>query len=832
MKLASITLQGYRGFRLTQTTHFKYEPRNKTQVILGTNGSGKSSLIQQLSPLPADPNDFKSGGFKEVVYPNHRGKNYRLINEFSSSGNRYHFIEDGVELNPGFTLTVYRDLVRKKFGITPETKDVLTGVRKFTDMSINERRNWFTLINPTDYSYAIAYHKRLKDQIKTVSGALDRTKDHLVQESAKTLSEDDERVLSEQTAKTRRILEELLQHKTKPADGQQGGVFEARLGEVDYQLQGVTFQTREAIDYLARNNIGLDDIDTQASERQIRSLESKIASLQGTMTQQSRVLDKLRRQHEALSAKDGVDLEALTQTLQDLSEAIDDLHPRLRHPVAFESPQEALRAYKSILEDMTRCVSRLKEVKHLNKEDRASLAERISLATERLKQHRDQLYTLNTEKVHLEKHRDADLVECPKCTHSWHPGYDERLYNKVLSQIQATEEAERKANTYLQTLLEDQQAASEFTSLYGTIVGLRNATPSLQSFWSAYEISPEHYDRFLAAFGTLASDLQIHIRLQEHEARIKELNAMKAAKESTAAVDMERLTKELDEEEKAFAETSLRERTLRSELTLATEKHHHLTIAKRAHQDLIESYQRYTTVYEQGIRVQYGRLLDEMIFALRSSLSIDERRLANASSQRAVVSSLSNQVQELTKELELLKLTQKVLCPAEGLIAQGLTGFINDFIEQMNTWIGSVWTYPMELMPIEIMDDAVDLDYKFPVVVNHDYDDPSLDVAKTSTGMKEIINLAFVIVSMNCLGLEDMPLFLDEFSTSFDLTHRQAAYKVIESLIDNSNYSQIFMVSHYRDGYANLQDTDFVVLCPANIDLPENCLYNEHVQMS
>ena len=37
------------------------------QLILGTNGCGKSTIIQELSPLPPAGNDYLKNGYKKIV---------------------------------------------------------------------------------------------------------------------------------------------------------------------------------------------------------------------------------------------------------------------------------------------------------------------------------------------------------------------------------------------------------------------------------------------------------------------------------------------------------------------------------------------------------------------------------------------------------------------------------------------------------------------------------------------------------------------------------------------------------------------------------------------
>jgi len=222
--------------------------------------------------------------------------------------------------------------------------------------------------------------------------------------------------------------------------------------------------------------------------------------------------------------------------------------------------------------------------------------------------------------------------------------------------------------------------------------------------------------------------------------------------------------------------------------------------------------------------------LDEIIRQTKLTLSQQQWQLSQIDVQKGVVQGLKDQIVDLEGQHKVLKLAMKALSPTEGLIAKGMTNFINHFLAQLNAFIAKIWLYPLELLPIKMEEDSVDLDYRFQVSVNND-PRPSPDVLKTSAGQQEIIDLAFVAVSMKYLGLHHAPIFLDEFARGFDVAHRQMAYQAIDHLIDSTDYSQVFLVSHYQDGYASLSAAEILVLCDSNIKLPSHLAYNKHVEL-
>ena len=85
---------------------------------------------------------------------------------------------------------------------------------------------------------------------------------------------------------------------------------------------------------------------------------------------------------------------------------------------------------------------------------------------------------------------------------------------------------------------------------------------------------------------------------------------------------------------------------------------------------------------------------------------------------------------------------------------------------------------------------------------------------------------------MKYLGLRQYPLFLDEFAARMDPAHRKAAYDAIDKLIESEEYSQIFLVSHYQEGYGALTDSEILVLCDSNVRMPQGLPFNKHVTMT
>jgi energy-coupling factor transporter ATP-binding protein EcfA2 len=185
MKVLKIKLFKYKRFLLSGVENFEMEVGNPLVIILGTNGSGKSSLLDVLNPLPATRMEFGDGGFKEILLES-RGSTYLLRSDFHGKSGHHSFIKDhGEDLNPGGTSTVQRELVAKHLGYDQGLHDILTGRIKLTEMAPAKRNQWIMSLSNTDFTYANRLYEQMKDSARDATGALKHSKNRLAKESAR-----------------------------------------------------------------------------------------------------------------------------------------------------------------------------------------------------------------------------------------------------------------------------------------------------------------------------------------------------------------------------------------------------------------------------------------------------------------------------------------------------------------------------------------------------------------------------------------------------------------------------------------------------------------------
>lgn len=821
MNIEKFILREFKRFRLRQIRYFEYTPGKKTQAILGSNGSGKSSLLEELSPLPANSKSFNTGGGKEL-WITHRGRKYHLNSQFTEDGNIFSFELDGVELNDGHTVTGYRELVKEHFNYTKEIHAVLIGKVKFTSMSVNERRNWFTLISQLDYDYAVGFYKRIKEQIRGLQGALNRTQERLAQETALLLPDEEITRLHKNISDEKEKLDLLLNNK--PSFHGQFSISDMQRSE---QSLGAQISTVEAL-IKAYQEIG-----TQKPIEELYALKNKliagISALGAEVKAAQQTVMNIQQQMNEYSGLEGINLDAMRAEVSKIEQEIEVLvnsrvFGGLDSKVAYEPVREMLYHQLELIEGLLDVNGTAVELEAMDQQ----LA-KYSTAI----QQAEKLTELTKIRIkEFEVKRSEGEAACPRCDHRWIPNYDPNEHQRMISDLTRTDERIQELKLKGTELSAKRSRLKQYLDLRVSFSFSISKNPGLSGLWS--KLMDLVDDREIFFSDVTRARFLIEQAGQEirNEARIEVLNAtlfqhrkIISIAEAAEKRDKTKLIEHMGNENLKLAMLSAKYTELAKQFESTSEEIMLLERIAATYKTCQEKSKEHLAQGKQVVLRQLSMAMQEASYQHAMLLSNYEKQRSQIDLRKNVIASLNTEVVELRTEIALLQLSEGALSPSTGLIAKGMTNFINEFVSGNNETIASVWLYPLSIRPIEMASED-ELDYRFTVQVNGE--DASPDVSEVSEGMKEIINLAFMLTSMHFLGLEDYPVFLDEFAVKMDAAHRDAAYAVIDHLAESSLYSQLFLISHYESGYANLADAEITVLCPANITIPKTLVYNQN----
>lgn len=824
MKYLFLELKGYKRLSLNNINYIRIEPHELLQLIIGSNGSGKSSLLKELSPLPANSSDYHKDGYK-LIGIEHNKSIYVLRSQFSN--NQHSFIKDELELNPGGTATVQKELVKQYFNITNDIHELMLGASRFSAMGPAERRNWFTKLSDTNYNYAISVYQKLKDKHRDLVGAIKLNQARLVQESDKLLNKDQQEQLAIEIDYIKSILNNLLHYKSNTA--YKTNEYKNTIQQLDSTLIAKSNQLKQLLNQFSnlQNFNSLQAIDQAIIDHRAIIAQSKLSieQLAKTVYEQQANIELLKKAKIS-------DIKDIDTKIADIVTTIKHLASQLVLNIQFPDPNIAIQSLNSIKATMQEILANMPSNTG-NQYTRLTYNE-IERLLNTEEQNYKNLQTLHAQQTlllnKLIEDRDQHAIQCPNCNHTWHQLYNAEKYQQIVDKLEHLEFSLTNADSKIAKYKLQLEDIKHYLTYYKAFIDIVHNWPNLSPLWDYIQTNKllsEDPSKLSRLLDSLSLDLQTQINIQLKQNELYELNSLKLYTETHEQDNLTKLTQDIEtaNEEIYTLNTKIASLTAdvntfnrykdicQSVLAIESELANLLTNRDKTNELLIESIEK--------------QAINELINIAQLELNKRETQLAKVNMQNNLVNSLKEQIIDYETKADIYAKLLTELSPTDGLIARGLLGFIDHFIKQMNSFIKKVWTYPLELISCKPEDNEVDLDYKFPVAINDNLVIP--DINKASSAMKEVIDLAFKIVCMKYLKLANAPLFLDEFAANMDHTHRSAAFYVISQLMTQSDFSQIYIISHYEDLYGSLKNADITVLCSNNINLPKNTVFNSHV---
>lgn len=829
MKYIYIELNYFKRFALNQINHFSMDITNPLNVILGSNASGKSSLLDQLTPLPPNTSDFSNQGSK-VIKIEHNNQIYILSTVFTPS-QKHSFLKGDEELNPGGTITVQRELVKTYFKITPDIHSLILGHEKFTDMSAPRRKEWFLELCHTNYDYAIKVYNKLKERHRDTTGALKLLKKKIISESEKLLVSDEELKIRKEVQDLHEQLNFVLEHR-KPVESDLDVLF-IKDNQIDAALDKLSLNVQALVKLNNYNSLSQDNLNAR-----ILHFSNKVASHRAIIEKNATEYNQNDYKIKILQKAEEQTIDSLTQEVSTLVLEINKLDRNTIYSSKEFDPYAIQNAFNSIRNILVDIFSNLPP--NINqKYSRESLSNsRLDLSNLNI-QKQNNVSTIESRKLkkaHLLEHKDKPDIHCPQCKFKFSLHYSQELFDAVeLDIIKLQEDLDKNINPKISKLEEYISECIEYAQKWKQYVDLVRNTPILQDYWyylNKKEIITSNPSAIINEFTYIEKDIVKQITIFEKNNLLKEKQALLTSLKDVGGSDLNALILSNKEIEKSTEEHT-------EALRIAIEnKNKYSTILIRdkdikALVDKINDYiKQKESICQEQVETTRRTILNEAIRDLQSCLASKEHILSSLKMQKTLIDNSILQVADLESEEKALAILVSEMSPADGLIAEGLFGFIKEFLSQMNSLIKKIWSYPLNLLPCELTEgNSVDIDYKFKVKVGVG-SDPIPDVSKGSEGMMEVINLSFRITSIKYLDLQNSALSLDEVGKSFDEAHKVELVNVLKALVEQQTFSQMFIISHDYSQYTALANPDICVLNNKNILVPRGAkAINYHVKM-
>ena len=828
MRIRHLMAVGYVPLKLLRgITHFEMSFSSIYQAIIGTNGSGKSSVLRLLSGLPPHHTEFKSGG-KYVLTFDHRGIVYQTSCDFTNKP-KYsfvRFITDGQfeELNPGHTLTVQYELCERIIGMTPALFDILIGEVKFENMSATVRRDWLMKLSGGDMDYAMGVFKRLKTHHRDLTGGLKLVNQRIAIESGNVISDEEVEAAKKQCQYLKDLLSFLMEQK-QPNLPDLPKIEKQRKDAID-RFRKIGEQVG-AIGACKPNYLnGCDNIDAVSDF--ISNLNFQKEFLGKSLESIAKEIEKVQNFLDSLASSNASDLQGLIDHVTSLKTQRDAIVGMLTL-VPYEAKgydyEAAISAFYGVLVE---CYNSMPEnPNQMYSSELLNIAE-TDMHVVRM-EHERWTSDINRLNAEIEALKKSPKSECPQCHHVWSPGHHDLHIKEKNRELEIAISRFENTSAHIQELSAYIEKARTYRHYRIQINRVISGNPKFSLLWKHISDIESSTCSHVAIEQVINTCLQQSAMLSKAYKLDQEIERYENA--IAHSQDMSQSQGNFQDQRLLELESSWE--TTHSKLkeieTIHREATKFLQVAKQMSFALIELDQAKAEIdelTETQINCIRNSVINQGIRENQSALAHCENDLNQALSVKGILDDLKRQKVDLEKQIEVSKLMLDELNPTDGLIAEEMNSFIHSFVEELNDRIKEIWEHDLKVLPCGI--NSGELDYRFPLSVNGNAPvSPDFSV-KTSLGQRDMVNLAFRLSFYVFLDMFDYPLWLDELAPSFDEQHRFNIMNFVKAHVDSNRCSQMFMVSHYVSAHGMFTNAEICIMDDSNlINKPD--VFNQHV---
>lgn len=792
------------------------------QLMIGTNGCGKSTIMQELSPLPPNGNDYLKNGYKRGVYE-HNNKYYTLTSSYSVRAGKHSFIdnETGQELNEGGTQSVQRTLVGQIFNYDQALHDVLSDQIKFTDMTSLQRRDWLTRMSGSNLDYAITLFNKLRRAERDEQAVVKHLTSRLNKESDGLPTLDDLNSLETRFNSLDKLIKSFYEQRVSESMPSSTEMYEIVQSKIKTA-------TQQAISLLQ-----VDDMITKGKMRNIDELNDNISRVSHQIEMDKTRLNELYTEHNDISG-------LLSQT-QDINNEeqlaafkvrLDDIYQDIKHlkstTVLINHCDNAAQTYgraRGISDALNHLATELIDNTegYFTKQKRSDTQQAIDNFNTSINIKSRELKNIEHNIAHIEM---TEGVKCPECNHSFRPGVSEKDL-PMLKKLQLDVEAQ------ITKLQEDKKLLTDYIDeyiiyrdnylKYSNVLNVNSDLEFINAHIKPINLLTDSPKLIVNRLNTCLTDLDTLVKIEAYmpevfklEAAIEKVNSVR----SNGNYTQERLNK-IDNDIESIKQRN--QQALSDLNAFQHDKQIYLTVTEK-YQLLNQSINDLNKAMEYTYKSNKKEAIETTITKVNTDLAHVNIQLNEARNKQGVIDDITSQRERTMVRSDGFKALVNEINPTTGLIADYFKQFIVQFVEQMNIIINKVWEHNIELLPCDVNSDGIT--YRFPLRVNDKPYGPP-DSSKGSASQVSMVNFAFKIVVMVYLGLDDYPLYLDELAPDLDEKHRINIMSFVRSFVESKRCSQMFMVSHYASGHGAFTNAEILVLDDENIlNIPQ--VYNEH----
>lgn len=840
MYISKITLHKLKWIKvLSGIETLTIDAKNQVQVLIGTNGGGKSAVLRELTPLPAQKNDYERGGYKEITII-HKGHEYVLKNDFLEKSGKHSFLLDGEELNVSGLASLQTSLCETHLGYTQLVDDLVHCRFKMTVLPPSARKTLIYSISPSTPDFVIELHKKAKSALRACHSNLQLLYKRKKEIEEKLIKDDE---LSSLTKKKDDLQKKQLELASKIS------VLEARISTCQSDLttldHGKDVTLEEGLAYKKRlEDTRLAITDRHLTREKVESLDSEIAITEEKLSSLKHTLEDVLQEYQ----KYQIDIDAIQDAgIQECKTLIQSKNQILQEVAhwrqyrridddRYEAHVKARDTIYSIVERMR--PETLQDVEgwtHLldytykrELQDRKStLLHKTTQEEIQLKMGADYCTKCQTKIDRLPVGPSVETDSCSSCSFK---AYFDRSKQELTEELDRltksksiSEEKYRALKMELERVLHTEEALLYKASYLEQVSQALEGTVWMMDQKSLLRILEGDTASWLNSL-TMTLQAQDRLReIEELEKSIKEATMTLSTLEKTNTPAVMILRQVVTDKKKKINELESRIHSLTSKLKLLQDSkrlvtcYHDLLAEGQTTLASLNAWSKYQEVkfylayLDKDIRhvlYQEKEAIDTELFSIQQVLDAQMKLKARYQEEICDIIKTLERKQDAYYYLEL------ALSPETGLPYEQTRAFIGAIITNANRVLSKLWTSPIEL----VMPTSNETLFAFKAKVNHN---DSAPIERLSKSQKAVIDFAFYISILYAAGYIDYPVFFDECEDGFDITHKQTYLEWLKMYVDTMYIPELWLISHDASTYSGFLFKDVTCLNKENIYVPE-----------
>ncbi len=848
MKINKFKLEHFKPIAHNGLSSIDSEIVSDVVILIGVNGSGKSMVLNELTPLAALKPMYTKEGYKYLEIT-HNKTDYVLISDFKNKEHTHCFFKNNEDLNVSGNANVQNDLVYKEFGLTNISFDMINFKYKMSSLTKQSRKEILFASYPGDLNFVLNKHKQVAKTMREYGSQLKllKTRESAIKNSM--LSEDNIdslRSLQKYILDGNRMLDQLLfsseqdlNHFTKEQSQYINDSFNImeltdKYKEIDNKL--INMDKSILNDNLNNCELQLDKLNVKRGNvshenqrltelgRDVKSeiekyedyLDSNVAD---EIKEISNKLDVLRTEVSEISIPSDIEIipfDMLDNFENNISIKLREMILNLCNGEYIMEPDKIDKT-TAILTDLNWNITQSK-----NLTDNETM--KLNKLNERLVREIDASYNIKCV-LNCKLKENKDLV-----------------VSNLTKDIEVSKEF---LNTNKVKLVDYEKQYKELKSTYEYSCTNKAIIVQIQQFfttysWSKYLLNGFNLFSLLNQNSSLITNrLNLLIKFNKqyyHKIKCEEdikINALKLKTLHGSQLPADELISKTLLSKQTEMHHILNELNKLSKLQQAygveyKSREDMLNICRTVHIDLklVEDRYRYLEIqYKKEVLNSFRDECTKHKDTLNHKL-VDINSTIKEYDNHVTV--LNNEVLPTLKEIQskydLYVILEKGLSPKSGLPKQYMITFLNSLIDQVNMYINRIWSYPLEIEKLTL---ESDLKFEFKVRLNQT--SSISDMKMLSFGQKNIVDLAWCLTLYQSMGLSDYPLKLDEVDSNFSEDHRLKLLEMLGEIMRSNEVNQMLIVNHHPSLYGCFSDSQVIALSESGILLPSN--YNETTKL-